>query len=265
KETYEGKDATSTSLDATLKSDEAAIANAQAAINADKAAIETAKVQLSYCTINSPIDGKLGQLLIHQGNLVKANDTVSMVVINQVIPVYVVFSVPQQQLPDIKKYSDQGQLKTAAILPDGEKRDGTLSFLDNSVDQSTGTIQLKAIFQNQDKVLWPGQFVNVVLTLTQQPNVVVAPSQAVQSGQQGQFVYVVKPDMTVDTRPVVVGQGTNTEAVIQQGLKAGEIVVTNGQLRLSKGAKVEITGSSDSPISSDSHISRGESGGETTK
>ncbi|MGH9831083.1 MAG: efflux RND transporter periplasmic adaptor subunit, partial [Blastocatellia bacterium] len=249
KEAFEGKDATATSLDATVKSDQAAVINSQAAMEADKAAIQTAKVQLSYCTINSPIDGKLGQLLIHQGNLVKANDTVSMVVINQVIPVYVVFSVPQQELPQIKKYSDQGQLKTSALLPDGERRDGSLSFLDNNVDQTTGTIQLKAVFQNQDKVLWPGQFVNVILTLAQQTNMVVAPSQAIQSGQQGQFVYVVKPDMTVESRPVVLGQGTNTEAVIQDGLKAGEVVVTNGQLRLFKGAKVEITGSPDSPIS----------------
>lgn len=258
KEVYEDKRTSAESLDATVNADRAAIQTVVSSKKADQAAIDNAKVQLGYCSIKAPIDGKLGSLLIHQGNLVKANDTISMVVLNQIKPIYAAFSVPQQNLPDIKKYMAAGKLKVEGVLPDGQRREGTLTFLDNNVDQTTGTIQLKATFPNDDSLLWPGQFINVSLDLANQPNAIVAPAQAIQNGQQGQYVYVLKDDMTVENRPVVLGKGTETEAVIVKGLKPGEKVVVNGQLRLSPGAKVEITGSTDSKLSS--NATGGESG-----
>ncbi|HKV38437.1 MAG TPA: efflux RND transporter periplasmic adaptor subunit [Blastocatellia bacterium] len=250
KEVFEDKRSASDALNATVKADQAAIENSVAAMGADKASIENAKVQLGYCYIKAPMNGTLGGQIAYKGTMVKANDTTSLVTINQIMPTYVSFSVPQENLPAIRKYMADGELKVEAILQpstalpgkDSERRLGKLSFFDNTVDQATGTILLKATFANADKVLWPGQFVNVVLTLTSRPNAIVAPARAVQIGQQGQFVYVVKPDMTVESRPVVLGKGTDTEAVIDRGLSAGERVVTDGQLRLVPGAKVEITG-----------------------
>jgi len=229
-------------MDATVGADRAAIDNAKAAIKADEAAVESAKIQLGFCQIRSPIDGRVGSILLYQGNIVKANDTTSMVVINQVLPIYVTFSVPEQHIPDIKKYMASGQLKVGAVAGADPRnaRDGILTFVDNTVDQSTGTIQLKATFPNQDRTFWPGQYVNVVLKLTTQTNAVVAPARAVQNGQQGQFVYVVKSDQTVENRPVVLGHTNDTEAVIEKGLQAGETVVTDGQLRLFPGARVEV-------------------------
>jgi len=208
----------------------------------DRAALENAKVELSYCYINSPINGHTGSLQIHAGNLVKANGDNPLVTINQVIPIYVGFSVPEQQLPKIKRYMAIRQLAVAAVIP-GESQDpeqGVLSFLDNTVDVSTGTMKLKGTFPNPEKRLWPGQFVNVVLTLTERPNSIVVPSRALQTGQAGQYVFMVKPDLTVESRPVTVGDTVDDSAVIESGLKAGETVVTDGQLRLVPGARVEI-------------------------
>jgi multidrug efflux system membrane fusion protein len=214
----------------------------EAAVEADRAAVETAKVQLTYCTIYSPINGRTGNLAVQAGNLVKANDTPYLITITQVEPIYVTFTVPEQYLAQIKQYSRQRKLPVTAAFPNptGGPAVGALSFIDNLVDQSTGTIKLKGTFANRDNRLWPGQFVNVSLTLTTKPNAVVVPSQAVQTGQNGTFVFIVKPDMTAEARPVVISQNINGEAMVEQGLKPGERVVTDGQLRLMPGAKVEL-------------------------
>jgi membrane fusion protein, multidrug efflux system len=214
-----------------------------AAVLADQAAVDNARVQVVYCTIYSPIDGRTGRLLIHQGNMIKANDTPFLVSINQVQPIYATFTVPEQNLADIKRYSSQGKLRVQAFIPDDTRGPaaGWLSFIDNTVDQATGTIKLKGEFANTDRRLWPGQFVDVVLTLAQQPKAVVVPSQAIQNGQTGQFVFVIKADMTVEARPVTLDRSTDGQAVISKGLAAGEQVVTDGQLRLVPGVtKVEL-------------------------
>lgn len=212
-------------------------------IRGDQAAVDQAKLQLDYCSIRSPIDGVAGTLLVHPGNLVKANDADHpLVTVNQVRPIYVVFSVPEKNLPEIQKYRALGPMTVEAITLNGKAPSvrGTLTFVDNAVNMTTGTIQLKALFPNAEKSLWPGQFVNVVLTLTTQPHAIVVPSQAVQSGQQGTYLFVVKPDQTVESRPVVAGRSLGGETVIDQGLAAGEPVVTDGQLRLTTGVKVEV-------------------------
>ena len=214
-----------------------------AAVLADQATVDNARVQLVYCTIYSPIDGRTGPLLIHQGNMIKANDTPFLVSINQVQPIYATFAVPEQNLADIKRYSGQGKLRVQAFIPNDTRgpAGGWLSFIDNTVDQATGTIKLKGEFANADRRLWPGQFVDVVLTLAQQPKAIVVPSQAIQNGQTGQFVLVIKPDMTVEARPVTLDRSTDGQAVIAKGLAAGEQVVTDGQLRLVPGVtKVEL-------------------------
>jgi multidrug efflux system membrane fusion protein len=213
----------------------------EAAVRADKAAVERAKLDLSYCTIHSPIDGRTGALIVHEGNLVKANADTPLVVINQISPIYVNFSVPEEYLPEIRKYRAHGELGVQAIVPNVNRPpEGLLSFLDNTVDTTTGTVKLKGKFDNRDRQLWPGQFVNVVLKLTTQPNAIVVPSQAVQTGQSGQYVFVIKPDMTAESRPVVAGSTVGGESVIEKGLQLGENVVTDGQLRLAPGSKVEL-------------------------
>jgi membrane fusion protein, multidrug efflux system len=213
-----------------------------ASVTADKAAVQNARVQLIYCSIYSPINGRTGTLVLHRGNMIKANDNPALVTINQVEPIYVTFTVPEQYLAEIKRYAGSRKLRVQAVIPDDSRGpiDGRLSFIDNSVDQTTGTIKLKGEFPNTDRRLWPGQFVNAVLTLREQPNAIVVPSQAVQNGQQGQFVFVIKDDMTVEARPVAIVQSTDGLAVVQKGLAAGERVVTDGQLRLAPGAKVQI-------------------------
>ncbi len=214
-----------------------------AAVEADRANVENARLQLAYCKIKSPIDGRLGSIMVNKGNVVKAND-VAMVTINKVSPIYTTFSVPEQNLSDIKKYMAQGALKVEAIIPGDEKRpsQGVLTFINNAVDTATGTIQLKGTFENRDKRLWPGQFVNVVLTLTTQRNAVVMPSAALQTGQQGQYVFVVKPDFTVESRPVTVARTFGELTIVAQGVTAGEKVVTDGQLNLIPGSHVEVKG-----------------------
>jgi len=211
-----------------------------ATVQADTAAVENARVQLAYCFIRSPIDGRTGSLLVQRGNVVKANDA-TLVTINQIVPIRVSFSIPEQYLADVRKYKAAGTLKVEAAPQDGKEGTvaGTLSFIGNAVDPATGTIQLKGTFQNTDRRLWPGQFANVVLTLTVRPDAVVVPSQAIQTGQQGQYVFVVRPDSTVEARPVTAGESFAGETVIAKGILAGEKVVTDGQLRLVPGAKVE--------------------------
>jgi multidrug efflux system membrane fusion protein len=216
----------------------------EATVLADKAAVENAKIQLDYCSIHSPIDGRTGSLIVKQGNIIKAED-INLIVINQIIPIDVAFSIPEQFLPEIKKFMASQKLQVEASSPQSDERPekGTITFVDNAVDTSTGTIRLKGTFANRERKLWPGQFVNVVITLTTEPNAIVVPSRAIQTGQEGQYVFVVKQDLTVESRIVVAGRTIDTETVIQKGLNADEKVVTDGQLRLYPGAKVEIKAS----------------------
>ncbi len=220
-------------------------ANAEAlgeSVHADRAAVENAAVQLSYCSIRSPLDGRTGNLMVQRGNLVKANDVPVLVTINQVNPIYVTFSVPEKELSEIKKYSGAGNLKVEAFIPNdtGPAEQGTLSFVDNAVDTATGTIKIKGTFTNEGRRLWPGQFVNVVLTLTTIPNAVVVPAQALQTGQNGQFVFVVKPDRTVESRPVVTGETLDGLTVLSRGVSPGETVVIDGQLSLVPGSRIAL-------------------------
>jgi membrane fusion protein, multidrug efflux system len=214
-----------------------------AAVRADKGALENAKVQLVYASIYSPINGRTGNLLVHQGNMIKANDVPALVNINQVEPIYVTFMVPQQYLAEVKQYSRSGSLPVQAVIPSDSRGTitGKLSFIDNAVDSGTGTIKLKGVFANRDRRLWPGQFVDAYLTLKTQNNAVVIPSQAIQNGQQGTFVYVIKDDNTVEARTITTGETQQAgQVIVQKGLAVGERIVTDGQLRLVPGAKVQI-------------------------
>lgn len=216
----------------------------EATVFADKALVENARLNLSYCTIRAPFTGRTGSLVVYEGNLIKANADTPMVTINQIQPVNVSFSVPERNLPEIKKYMAGGALKVEAFASKEDKNPavGRLSFIENVVDMATGTIRLKGSFDNRDKRLWPGQFVNVVLTLTVQDDAVVAPNQAIQTGQQGQFVFVIRDDLAAEVKSVVVSRTVGEEAVIERGLTPGERVVTDGQIRLTPGAKVDIKG-----------------------
>ena len=222
---------------------------AEASALASKAAVDNARLQLEYCTIHSPIDGFVGKVMLQMGNMVKANDTNPLVIINQVRPIYVNFAVPEQHLSAIRGYMTKGQLSVEALPPNSEKEavSGTLSFIDNAVDATTGTIKLKAVFPNKDNALWPGQFVGTSLKLYDQKEALVIPSQAVQTGPKGQYVYVVKPDMSTDLRIVEVDRTDGDNAIIAKGLNKGEQVVVKGQLRLAPGLKVVISKPADKP------------------
>jgi membrane fusion protein, multidrug efflux system len=213
---------------------------AEAAVAADRAAVEQAKLQWTYTKIYAPVAGRTGNLMVDVGNIVKANEG-TLMTINQITPISVVFSIPEQQLADVKRFMNAG-LRVEAILPGADQQPlrGQLKFIDNAVDPTTGTIKLKGDFANTDRKLWPGQFVDIQLTLTTTPNAIVVPSQAVQTGQQGQYVFVVKSDMTADLRPVVALRSVGGETVIESGVQPGDRVVTDGHLRLQKGSKVEI-------------------------
>jgi multidrug efflux system membrane fusion protein len=215
---------------------------ADATVQADQAAVDNAQLQLGFCTIRAPIDGFAGRILIQEGNLVKANDTSPLVTINQIVPVYVTFAVPEQDLAAIREHERAGELRVAASLPGSHHPplSGRLSFIDNAADTTTGTIKLRAQFANEDTALWPGQFANVVLTVYEQPDALVVPSQAVQNGPNGQYVFVVKPDQTVELREVTVARAVGDKTVIAKGLAAGDVVVTVGQLRLAPGVKVAL-------------------------
>jgi multidrug efflux system membrane fusion protein len=216
----------------------------RATVAADRAALERAQLNLDYCFIRAPMTGRTGQLLVDQGAQIKANDDKGgMVEIMQILPVNVGFAVPQQHLAAIKTHMAAGPLKVEADIPESglKPEAGTLSFLDNKVNTQTGAVLLKGTFANQDRLLWPGQFVMATLTLTTRAGAVVIPSVAVQVGQDGQFVYVVKPDLSVETRMVVPGMSIGEDVVIEKGLAAGERVVTEGQLRLVPGARVQIS------------------------
>jgi len=225
-----------------VNADKAAIESAKAAIAASRATAENAKVQLSYTDIISPIDGRTGNLTVKAGNVVTANN-MDLMTINQVEPIYVTFAVPEAQLPAIKKYMEAGKLPVRARPQDGDVADedaGVLTFVDNTVDVTTGTIKLKGTFPNAAHKLWPGQFVRVTLKLTTQPNAVVVPNQAIQTGQNGSFVYVVKEDRTVESRSVVTGARVDQDMVVNDGLQTGETVVIEGQLRLAPGMRVVV-------------------------
>ncbi len=223
-----------------VAADRAAIESAKANIGASKAALETAKVNLSYTTITSPIDGRTGNLTVKQGNVVTANAT-SLISINEVEPIYVTFAIPENHLTAVKAVMGQGRQLEVFATPQGDdsiKVQGKLTFIDNNVDITTGTIKLKGTFANRDRKLWPGEFVRVILRLSTQTNALVVPNQAVQTGQNGQFVYVVKTDQTVEPRPVVTGARVDQELVVSKGLALGEMIVLEGQLRLAPGMKV---------------------------
>jgi membrane fusion protein, multidrug efflux system len=213
-----------------------------ATVNADRAALENAEVQLQYATITATISGRTGALQVHEGNLVRANDTTPLVVINQIAPISVAFAIPEARLPELKKYMSQGALRVTASPPrdDAPAAVGKISFVDNQVDQTTGTIRLKGTFANEDRRLWPGQFLNVVVTLTSDPNAIVVPTAAVQAGQQGPYVFIVKEDKTVDMRPVAVSRTNASDTVVASGLKPGETVVTDGHLRLVPGSHITV-------------------------
>jgi multidrug efflux system membrane fusion protein len=214
----------------------------QATVQADEAAIQTAKIELSYCSIYAPISGMAGAQLVYPGATVKANDLPVLVVINQVSPIYVDFAVPQQFLGSIKSFMARSPLGVQATPPgDSVAEKGVLTFINNTVDASTGTIHLMGSFPNTDQRLWPGQFSNVLLRLNEEQNVLVIPSQAVQTGQQGDYVFVTKPNMTVDVRQVKVGQSVNNQTQVLQGLSDGETVVIDGQVRLVPGTKVYVS------------------------
>ncbi len=226
---------------ATVKADRAAVDSAKAQLVAQQAAVDSAKVQLSYCNVRSPIDGRTGDIAVKAGNLVMANST-QIMTIAQVQPVLVTFAVAATHLPTIKKnYSEAKRLTVTATPQDAASQsvEGQLTFFDNVVDQTTDTIKLKATFANTNRGLWPGEYVRVNLRLATLEGATVVPQQAVQTGQDGQFVFLVKEDSTVEQRPVTVGQRVNEELVIEKGLTPGETVVTEGQLRLEQGTKVE--------------------------
>ena len=209
-------------------------------VAADEAAVTNAELNLEFTGIRAPFDGRTGSLQFHEGNVVKAPDD-TLLTINQIHPIYVVFAVPEQYLPEIKREMREKTLKVMATFQNMDAPpQGELTFIDNAVDTTTGTIQLKATFPNEDNALWPGQFVQVALTLSELTNAIVVPSQAVQTGQDGDFIYVVKPDQTVEQRPVTIGITSQGGTVVQSGLKAGETVVTDGQLRLAPGVKVNV-------------------------
>jgi len=229
------------SLAQLLVADQAAINSAKAQMESDQSAINNLNIQLGYTSVYAPIDGRTGNISQKAGNIITASTT-DLAIINQVEPIYVTFSVPEAKLADIKRYSDNGKLGVTARAQDGtgDIDQGELSFIDNTVDTSTGTIRLKGTFQNKAHKLWPGQFVNVGLRLTMRNNAVVVPNQAVQTGQDGTYVYVVGEDRTVTVVPVKTGPRIDQDMVIDQGLTGGETVVTEGQLRLQPGSKVQI-------------------------
>lgn len=213
----------------------------EATVRADQAAVEKARLDLSYCSIASPVDGRTGSLLVNEGNLVKASDDPPLVILNQLTPIYVSFAVPEQYLVAIRRFLAAGRLPISVnITEDQPSESGLLTFVDNAVDSATGTIRLKGTFANPARRLWPGQFVNVVLRLSEQANAVVVPSEALQTGQSGQFVYVVKDENVVESRPVSTGRSVQGVTVVEKGLAPGEVVVTDGQLRLVSGAKIQI-------------------------
>lgn len=221
-----------------------AATGAAATVLADKAAIESAKLQLQYTKIVAPVSGRTGALLVHQGSLVRSTDTTPLVIINQISPIRVAFAVPGQYLATIRAGQAKAPLLAEARMPDSTAAPstGSVSFIDNTIDTTTGTIKLKATFPNANHELWPGALVETRLRLSVDPHAITVPAGAVQNGQQGQYVFVVGSDRTVSMRPVTVARTSGDDAVVSSGLKAGEEVVTDGQLRLVPGSRISTKG-----------------------
>jgi multidrug efflux system membrane fusion protein len=232
-----------------LDTQKALVAQLQAQIEGDQAAIDSARTQLDYATITSPISGRTGIRLVDQGNIVHATDTTGLVVVTQLQPISVIFTLPEDQLASVKATMASGPATILAMSRDGKQQlaDGTLALVDNQIDQSTGTIRLKGTFANRDGALWPGEFVNIRLLASTAHNVVTIPSAALQRGPDGYYAYVVKPDGTVEMQPLEIGQIAAGTAIVDSGLSAGEQVVTSGQYRLQPGARAEITRADASP------------------
>src|SRR5438132_707487 len=233
-----------------LQAKATAAAALDATVEADRAAVENAKVQLEYATVKAPIAGRTGALIVHPGNLVRANDATPLVVINRIAPINVSFGIPEGQLPAFKRYLTERTLRVEANAPSETVPSmGHITFIDNAVDATTGTIKIKGSFPNEDRRLWPGQFVNVVVTL-KTDSAVVVPTAAIQAGQQGDFAFVVKADQTVDLRQVTVDRAAGEESIIKNGLKAGETVITDGQLRLVAGSRIKVKSDASQPDAS---------------
>ncbi|BBK32171.1 multidrug efflux system membrane fusion protein [Stella humosa] len=212
----------------------------EAVVRATEAAVENARLTLSYMTIRAPIDGRTGAVALKKGNVVRAADTGTLVTITQIRPIYVSFTATQKDLAEIRRADDQAEIRVEATIPEdtGPAMSGIVTFVDNNIDAATGTIALKATMPNADSRLWPGQFVNVVATLRTEKNAITVPAAALQVGQNGDYLYVVKPDMTASVRTVKVSRVVGERAVIREGLQAGERVVVEGQLRLTEGTRV---------------------------
>jgi membrane fusion protein, multidrug efflux system len=217
----------------------------QATVIADEAEVETARLNLEYSQIRSPLDGRTGNLQSHIGDLIKADADQPMVTITQVQPIYVSFSVPENELPAVRMNLETHRLEVDAAIPNSPEAQehGVLAFIDNTVDKTTGTILLKGLFQNENRRLWPGEFVNATLTLNEIRDAVLIPSQAVQNGQSGTFVFVVDNHLQAHLRPIVAGTQIGSETIIERGIEAGETVVTDGQMLLAPGARVKIRNS----------------------
>jgi membrane fusion protein, multidrug efflux system len=215
---------------------------AEATAKASQAALENARLALEYCTIRSTLDGYVGRALLQAGNIVRADDATALVVINQVRPIYVNFGIPEQHLSEVRRYMAAGRLAVEVVSVDAQQGTprGTLIFVDNAVDPSTGTIRLRAQFDNADAALWPGQFVNVSVRLHEQADALVVPATAVQTGPEGQYVYVVGDDLVADVRRITVQRTDGERAIVEKGLAKGERVVTRGQLRLGPKVRVQI-------------------------
>ncbi len=241
-EEYDRAKTTARALQEAVAADAAAVQSAAEAIRAAEAALDDAKLRLDYCTIQSPIRGRTGSLQIHPGNLVKANDTLPMVTITQTEPIYVTFTLPEKHLSEVRHQKDQGPLDVQALLPGEEAAPvtGQLCFIDNAVNQATGTIRMKAEYENKDGRLWPGQFVDVRIQVAVLEEALVVPSQAIQTGQNGTYVYVVTPDLTTELREVKTGASVDGMTVINEGLRPEEKVIIDGQVRVKPGAAVAI-------------------------
>lgn len=228
------------SKNSSTRADEATVESVRAAVRADEVTISNAKLNLSYCRIQAPMSGRTGNLMLKRGNLIKATD-VELVSIHQIRPIYVTFAVPEVQLPEIRRRMQGSKLQVTAMIQDvrPDSVDGTVTFLDNAVEPTTGTIRLKGTFENTNDKLWPGQFVEVRLRLSEIPNVAVIPPSALQTGQKGDYVYVVKSDDTVEQRSVKISLRGDQFLAVAQGLQPGEKVVTDGQVRLAPGSKVK--------------------------
>jgi membrane fusion protein, multidrug efflux system len=220
-------------------------AAARATLAGSQAAVEQARLNLQYATIRAPISGRTGSLMIREGNLVRTTGTQALVTINQIRPILVRFAVPASNLPLIQEHLGKDVVVRADVGGGENPSEGTLSFVDNAVDTATGTILLKGRFPNDDGALWPGAFVNVRLQLYVEPDALVVPSAAVVAGQQGSFVYVIQKDNTAATRPVTVSRTAGDYAIVNGDVQPGDRVVTDGQLRLRQGAKVQIKAEAD--------------------